>query len=152
MAEIRVDVRKELIDWAYEITDLSPESRHKVLQDTKWLQENFTHYLQPTVKQLGTFATRLHVSFGDLLLDKAPKLEDICLAFQTQENALAQVSLTVRDVIYEMQRKQAWFKENSQLATHKLAFIGSAAGSNVNETLKTVNRYPVLTNFSRPRD
>ena len=35
MADIRVDVRKELIDWAFEITDLSPESQHKVLQDNK---------------------------------------------------------------------------------------------------------------------
>lgn len=152
MTEIRVDVRRELIDWAFEITDLPPESQHKALQDTKWLQENFTHYLQPTVKQLGTFATRLHVPFGDLLLDKPPKLEDIRLAFRTQENAPAQVSLTVRDVIYEMQRKQAWFKENSQIATHKLAFIGSAAVSDANETLKVVNRYLVLTHFSSPRD
>lgn len=152
MAEIRIDVRKELIDWAFDITDLSPVSQHKVLQDTKWLQESFTHYIQPTVKQLGTFATRLHVPFGDLLLDKPPKLEDIRLAFRTQENAPAQVSLTVRDVIYEMQRKQAWFKENSQIATHKLEFIGSTAGSDANETLKAVNRYLVLPHFSSPRD
>jgi Zn-dependent peptidase ImmA (M78 family) len=148
----RIDVHRELIDWAFEITDLSLESQHKVLQDTKWLQENFTHYLQPTVKQLGSFATHLHVPFGDLLLDKAPKLEDIRLAFRTQENAPAQVSLTVRDIIYEMQRKQAWFKENSQIATHKLAFIGSAAGNDVNETLKVVNRYLVLAHFPSPRD
>lgn len=151
-AEIRVAVRKELIDWAFDITDLSQVFQHKVLQDTKWLQESFTHYLQPTVKQLGTFATRLHVPFGDLLLDKPPELDDIRLAFQTPENAPAQVSLTVRDVIYEMQRKQAWFKENSQIATHKLAFIGSAAGSNVHETVKTVNRYLVLPHFSSPQD
>lgn len=152
MTENRVTVQKELIDWSFKITDLSPESQRKVLQDTKWLQESFTHYLQPTVKQLGTFATRLHVPFGDLLLDKPPKLEDIRLAFRTQENAPAQVSLTVRDVIYEMQRKQAWFKENSQIGIRKLAFIGSAPPNDVNETLKVVNRYLVLTHFSSPRD
>lgn len=29
MAEIHEAVRKELIDWAFEITDLSPESQRK---------------------------------------------------------------------------------------------------------------------------
>jgi Zn-dependent peptidase ImmA (M78 family) len=152
MTENRVTVQKELIDWSFKITDLPPESQRKVLQDTKWLHESFTHYLQPTVKQLAIFATRLHVPFGDLLFDKPPKLEDIRLAFRTQENAPAQVSLTVRDVIYEMQRKQAWFKENSQIGIRKLAFIGSAPPNDVNETLKAVNRYLVLPHFSSPQD
>lgn len=148
MAEIRVDIRKELIDWAFDITDLSSVSQHKVLQDAKWLQESSTHYLQPTVKQLGTFATHLHVPS----VSSSSTNHQNWKIFVSPSGPPAQVSLTVRDVIYEMQQKQTWFKENSQIVTHKLAFIGSAAGSDVNQTLKTVNRYLVLPHFSSPRD
>ncbi|WP_407895392.1 ImmA/IrrE family metallo-endopeptidase [Lacticaseibacillus sp. N501-2] len=151
MVATRITVDPALIQWALNITDLEVENKVQLKQNTKWLDQNFDNYLKPTVKQLGDFARRLHVPFGQLLLKHAPELESIRLAFRTQANAPAQVNLTVRDVIYEMQRKQAWFKEDSGQAAQKLSFIGSDNQSSWPETLRMLRRLLTLDHFSDAR-
>jgi Zn-dependent peptidase ImmA (M78 family) len=151
MAITRVQIKELLKEWAFATTDLHDEAISGIIQNNKWLQPTYKFYLQPTVKQLGNFAQKLHIPFGSLLLTEPPKQEDIRLAFRTQENAPAQVSLTVRDVIYEMKRKQAWFKEESGL-TQKLSLIGSAKGMDNDQTLNAVKDLLVLKYFSTARD
>lgn len=151
MTTTRIAIRPTLVQWAMAITDLDFEAKIQVKENTRWLDQDFEHYLMPTVKQLGDFAHRLHVPFSQLLLQRAPELESIRLAFRTQANAPAQVNLTVRDVIYEMQRKQAWFKEESGQAEQKLTFIGSDQQTSWPETLRMLRRLVKLDHFSDAR-
>ncbi|EPC99193.1 hypothetical protein Lpp125_13566 [Lacticaseibacillus paracasei subsp. paracasei Lpp125] len=136
MVTNRVHVKKELIDWAFNTTDLEIEAKKIVLKKHKWLDPTFKYYLQPSLRQINEFATRLHIPFGALLLKHAPKEEDIRVAFRTRENVPPKVSLTTRDVIYEMQRKQAWFKEESGRATKKLEIIGCVAPKDVDAAVE----------------
>ena len=152
MAIIRIDIKESLKKWAFATTDLSEESLKNVIKQHKWLQSDYKFYLQPTVKQLGSFATQLHLPFGNLLLDEPPQDEDIRLAFRTQKNAPVKISLTVKDIIYEMKRKQAWFKEDSNMATKKITLIGSAIDSTNLQTLNLVNTLLKLNHFITPRE
>ncbi|MBU7540807.1 ImmA/IrrE family metallo-endopeptidase [Levilactobacillus brevis] len=154
MVETRVRVEKKNIDWAFNETDLSVEKKTQVREKFKWLQGNDNNYLNPTVKQLGSFASRLHVPFGNLLLDKIPEPESIQLAFRTKENAPAQVSLNVRSIIYEMQRKQAWFKEESGYANQKLELVGiaSAQQMTVDNVLAKMLNLLKLKHFNNARE
>lgn len=132
---VRVNVSPNVINWAIEITD-SSMSYQELTSKYKWLNEDSKNHLNPTVKQLGDFSKKLHVPFAPLLMTDPPKQSDIRLAFRTQKNAPANVSLTVRDIIYEMQRKQAWFKEESGLELKPLNFIGSVKESTEDATLQ----------------
>lgn len=152
MTVTRVTIRESLKRWAFETTDLDDSTLANIVEKNKWLQKTSSIYLQPTVKQLGGFASRLHVSFGSLLLDNPPKAEDIRLAFRTRKNAPANVSLNVRDIIYEMKRKQAWFKEESGMANQKLSLIGCANGMNNKETLNTLENLLKLNYFKSARE
>lgn len=148
----RVKVKEALINWAFKTTDLDQEACESIVKKAKWLQKDSNIYLQPTIKQLGNFANQLHVPFGNFLLNVPQKTEDIKLAFRTERNAPAKVSLTVRDVIYEMKRKQAWFREESGLASEKLRFIGGSQGFDNKATLATVTDLLSLRHFQTARE
>ncbi|MYV16144.1 ImmA/IrrE family metallo-endopeptidase [Furfurilactobacillus milii] len=152
MTVSRIEVKSSLVDWAFSVTDVNKDAIESVISKFRWLQEDSDTYLKPTIKQLADFAVRLHVPFGNLLLSEPPKTEAMKLAFRTEKNAPAQVSLTVRDVIYEMKRKQAWFREESGLANEKLTFIGSAAGFDRDETLSVVSNLLRLNHFRTARE
>lgn len=152
MAETRIGIKKAMVDWAFGLTDLSDEKKAIILDETRWLQKDFNNYLNPTVNQLSLFATKLHVPFGNLLLDTPPKLESIRLAFRTQNNAPATVSLNVRETIYEMQRKQAWFKHESGYALEHLDFVGVAKNIDLLESLQILKRLVKWEHFSSPRE
>lgn len=148
----RIKIKESLKDWAFKTTDVNEQSLEKMIQNNKWLQKDNEKYLYPTVKQLGSFARKLHISFGNLLLNEPPKTEDIRLAFRTKDNAPADVSLTVRDIIYEMKRKQDWFRDESGFAKEKLSFVGSAEGLDNYKTLKEVNNLITLKHFNNARE
>ncbi|MCT4382755.1 ImmA/IrrE family metallo-endopeptidase [Leuconostoc suionicum] len=152
MAETRIGIKKAMVDWAFGLTDLSDEKKAIILDETRWLQKDFNNYLNPTVNQLSLFATKLHVPFGNLLLDTPPKLESIRLAFRTQNNAPATVSLNVRETIYEMQRKQAWFKHESGYALEHLDFVGVAKNIDLLESLQILKRLVKWEHCSSPRE
>lgn len=155
MAVTRIHVKKKNIDWAFNETDLNEESKKRFEDKNKWLQDKNKNYLNPTIKQLGDFANRLHIPFGNLLLDKIPEPENIQLAFRTKKNAPAHVSLNVRAIIYEMQRKQAWFKEESGYATSRLDnLIGAAAleQNTVRDVLNKIRSFVSLRHFKSARE
>ena len=154
MVATRIHVSEKNIDWAFKETDLNTSNINRIVEKSIWLQSDNDKYLNPTIKQLSDFATKLHVPFANLLLDKIPKQENIQLAFRTQENAPAKVSLNVRAIIYEMKRKQAWFKEESGYANSELRFIGVADARNQTETkvLKELEKLVILKHFSSSRE
>lgn len=152
MAITRIKIKETLKQWAFQTTDISEESLQKIISKNKWLQKDSEIYLEPTVKQLGLLANQLHIPFGSLLLSTPPKDDNIRLAFRTQQNAPANVSLTVRDIIYEMKRKQAWFKEESSLATQKLTLIGTADKLDNSQSLAVLSEFLTLNHFQEPRE
>lgn len=152
MGEVRVNVKKKNITWAFDITDLDVDRKDSIIEKNKWLRVDEKNYLNPTVKQLGKFANDLHVPFGNLLLEEIPRQEDIKLAFRTKNNAPAQVSLNVREIIYEMQRKQAWFKEESGYAQNKIEIIGIVNNNNFEESLRQLSYLLKLSHFKTARD
>jgi len=152
MAETRIGIKKQMIDWAFGLTDLSEEKLEKTIENTRWLQQDFDNYLNPTVKQLSVFASQLHVPFGNLLLETPPELKSIRLAFRTQNNAPASVSLNVRETIYEMQRKQYWFKNESGYAIKHLEFVGIAQGYDVSKSLEILNNLIQWKHHPGPRE
>lgn len=154
MVITRVQVQQKNIDWAFKETDLREDKKTKIQDELNWLQNTNKNHLNPTIKQLGSFATRLHVPFGNLLLDKIPETESIQLAFRTKENVPAEVSLNVRAIIYEMQRKQAWFKEESGYADKKLGLIGIAKGEHctISDVVLKMKEFLKLNHFKTARE
>ncbi|MBU7449717.1 ImmA/IrrE family metallo-endopeptidase [Lactiplantibacillus pentosus] len=154
MVLTRVEVQQKNIDWAFGETDLSQAKQDQLRATFNWLQESDRNYLNPTVKQLGNFASRMHVPFGNLLLRKIPETEPIQLAFRTKANVPAQVSLNTRAVIYEMLRKQAWFKTESGYADSELSLIGVAASPrySVDDVVTKVGSLLTLRHFGSARE
>lgn len=153
MSVTRIKVNIKNIEWAFKTTDVSDEKKQQVLEDSKWLNKDQKNFLNPTLNQLENFAKHFHVPFGFLLLKKIPEQQSIKLAFRTKENVPAKVGLNVRSVIYEMQRKQAWFKEESGYIESKLNFIGSLSGCNdINKVVETLNTLIELHHFKTPRE
>lgn len=150
----RVEVQQKNIDWAFGKTDLSQAKQDQLRATFNWLQESDRNYLNPTVKQLGNCASRMHVPFGNLLLRKIPETEPIQLAFRTKANVPAQVSLNTRAVIYEMLRKQAWFKTESGYAASELSLIGVAASPrySVDDVVTKVRSLLTLRHFGSARE
>lgn len=60
LSETRINVDIKMIGWAFELTDLSEDRLKKIKSDTNWLHPDYKNYLNPTVKQLGGFASKLH--------------------------------------------------------------------------------------------
>lgn len=150
--ENRFKVKKELIEWAFNITDISTETASKIYKSEKWLEPGFKNYLNPTVKQLGAFAAKVHVPFGRLLQQQVPEPEDIRLAFRTVENAPAKVSLNVQEIIHEMQKKQAWFSSESGFAKERLNFISIAKDASLEETVEALLDYLHLPKVDSARE
>jgi len=122
MAATRVDINKNLIEWAIirdgheikEYLDANPEVKQWLTEDKK-----------PTVKQLEDFSRKIHVPFGYLFLKEPPKEELNFPFFRTGKEATDQVSLNVYDIVQQVQKRQDWLSEYLQEEDHEpLAFVG----------------------------
>jgi Zn-dependent peptidase ImmA (M78 family) len=73
----------------------------------KWLSGD----KQPTVKQLETFAKKVHLPFGYLFLNNPPQEELPIPFFRSNGTPVEQVSVNVYDTILLMQQRQDWLRE-----------------------------------------
>lgn len=79
----------------------------------------------PTVKQLESFAKRLHVPFGYLLLDQPPHEEISFPFFRTGGQVTTHVSLNVFHTIQMLEERQTWLVEYLEdIGADPLAFVG----------------------------
>ncbi len=122
MAATRVDINKNLIEWAIirdgheikEYLDANPKVKQWLTEDKK-----------PTVKQLEDFSRKIHVPFGYLFLKEPPKEELNFPFFRTGKEATDQVSLNVYDIVQQVQKRQDWLSEYLQEEDHEpLEFVG----------------------------
>lgn len=121
----RVAVNPEVIHWARKRSLLSRNYlERKFPKLSSWEQGE----LQPTFKQLETFARATRVPFGYLFLPEPPPVDIPISDFRTLNNQYTgTASPELLDTIQTMQLRQAWLRENRiEVEGDKLAFVGSA--------------------------
>lgn len=121
----RIPVSPRVLSWAREraglaVSDLEGKFPH--LAD--WEAET----AQPTMKQLENFAKAVHVPFGYLFLPEPPDMPLPFADFRTLESRRPQgISPELMDTIQQMQRRQAWLREERiEAEAEPPGFVGSA--------------------------
>ncbi len=121
----RVAVRPELLRWA----------RERARRDERDLAGRFPKIdawekgsVQPTLKQLETFARATHVPIGYLFLAEPPVEAVPIPDFRTIAGApIARPSPDLLDTVYLCQQRQEWYREDARiLGERSLGFVGSA--------------------------
>jgi len=92
---------------------------------------------QPTLKQLEDFARLTHTAIGYFFLPAPPRLSMPVPDFRTlRDEALAEPSSDLMDVLYLCQQRQDWYREHARMhGLPALPFVGSA---NVREAPEAV--------------
>jgi Zn-dependent peptidase ImmA (M78 family)/transcriptional regulator with XRE-family HTH domain len=122
---LRVDVKPSLLRWARERAGLEIEDlRRKFSAVEAWERGE----ARPTLKQLEAFAKATFVPFGYLFLPAPPEERLPIPDLRTVRNkAIRRPSPDLLDTIYQMQRRQAWLREELiECEAEPLEFVGSA--------------------------
>lgn len=105
---VRVNINNEILTWAIARAGYDmPVFTEKFPLIEKWLSGD----KQPTVKQLETFAKKVHLPFGYLFLNDPPQEELPIPYFRSNGTLVEQVSVNVYDTILLMQQRQDWLRE-----------------------------------------
>lgn len=117
-----INVNNEILSWAILRAGYTlPEFEYEMPLISKWLSGE----KKPTIKQVETFARKIHLPFGYLFLDEPPIEETTIPFFRTLSKLGDTVSLNVKDSISELQNRQNWYmqylKENGY---SPLDFVG----------------------------
>lgn len=122
----RVEVNPDLLHWALARAGLGTEGLSRKLPKLgEWLSGE----LQPTLKQLETFAAATHTAIGYLFLPEPP-VETLPIPdFRTMPQAqMAQPSPDLLDTIYLCQQRQAWYGDYLRLHGEDApGFVGTAS-------------------------
>ena len=121
----RVDVKPELLRWARERARLRIED---LLQRFPKLPEWEAGEAKPTFRQLEAFADAATVPFGYLFLPDPPDEPLPVPDFRTLgDKPVRRPSPNLLDTIFDMQRRQAWLREERiEEGQSPLSFVGSA--------------------------
>lgn len=121
----RIPVSPRVLSWARERAGMAvADLEGKFPQLAEWEAEA----VQPTLKQLENFANAVHVPFGYLFLPEPPEMPLPFADFRTMESRRPQgISPELMDTIQQMQRRQAWLREERiEADAEPLSFVGSA--------------------------
>lgn len=120
---MRVNVKGNLLRWARERADISPDTLRKRFPKLDlWEVDEAA----PTLKQLEDFARTVHVPIGYLFL-QAPPDEPLPIPdFRTMAGQpLRRPSPDLLEMIYACQRRQDWFRDYAEWADEEpIAFVG----------------------------
>ncbi len=121
----RVAVKPEMLRWAVERARRVPDdlpARFAKFPD--WLEGD----VQPTLKQLESFAKTIHVPIGYLFLPEPPDEPLPIPDFRTLEgHRLARPSPNLLEMIYACQERQSWYADFARLYQDpELEFVESA--------------------------
>lgn len=122
----RVAVRPKMLHWAVERARADPlDLQTRFAKFPEWLDGK----VQPTLKQLESFAKAVHVPIGYLFLPEPPEEPLPIPDFRTVEGVpLARPSPNMLEMIYACQERQTWFREFVRLNQEpELDFVGSAS-------------------------
>lgn len=117
----RIAVAPEMLRWAV-------SRAGKKVEDFEHLPQWVAGTTQPTWRQLEKFAKQAHVPIGYLFLSEPP-VEEMPLAdFRVSGLENNGDQLDVLDVIYEYQRRQAWYAEYAErVGLDAVEWVGSAS-------------------------
>jgi len=120
----RVAVKPEMLHWAVERARMVPDDlQARFSKFPQWLEGE----VQPTLKQLESFATAVHVPIGYLFLPEPPEEALPIPDFRTLEGRqLERPSPNLLDMIYACQERQSWYADFARLYRDpELDFVGS---------------------------
>lgn len=118
----RVKISPKTLVWATERSGLNIDSLFDIYPKAlDWIREES----EPTVKQLESFAKKIHVPFGYLFLNKFP-VEILPITFYRSNGKIIEnPPLVIKDLVNQIKTKQEWLRdylfENDY---DKLEFIG----------------------------
>ncbi len=132
-----IKINNDILIWAIEragsnIDDVSK----KIPAFTNWLSGK----KKPTLKQLQSFAQKLHLPFGYLFLETPPEEKLPIPFFRTIKTEQDRVSLNVYDTILIIQQRQKWLSDYLRDNEYeKLEFVGKFKNeSNVQEIVSSI--------------
>lgn len=121
----RIEVDRELYEWAQSRSDLEPEELDERFPQLRaWLAGSAA----PTVRQLEKFAAATRTPVGFFFLD-SPPAEDIPVTdYRTlADSGVARPSPDLLDTLYIAERRQEWFRQYSmQAGLEPVQIVGSA--------------------------
>lgn len=126
----RVAVRPELLMWARERAGIHEASD---LQGRfPKIREWETGEVQPTLKQLETFAQAVQVPFGYLFLPEPPEEALPIPDFRTHDGrGVRRASPDLLDMLYACQERQSWYRDFAlTVRMPEAGFVGSAGLAN----------------------
>jgi Zn-dependent peptidase ImmA (M78 family) len=122
----RVAVNPDLLNWALARADLSADALIKAFPKIhNWLNGE----IQPTLKQLESFANKTHTAIGYLFLPEPPTETLPVPDFRTMANVrLDRPSPDLLDTLYACQQRQHWYRDYLRLhGEDALAFVGTVS-------------------------
>lgn len=124
MSRLRVEVAPAVLQWAVERVGQPEALARKFPKLAEWLAGQS----QPTFKQLEAFAKAAYVPFGYLFLPEPPEEKLPIPDLRTVGGrGVQRPSPNLLDTIYQMQRRQAWLRdERIEIEAEPLEFVGSA--------------------------
>ena len=119
----RVKIPPKTLVWATERSGLSIDSLFEVYPKAlDWIREES----EPTVKQLESFAKKIHVPFGFLFLNKPPEEKLPITFYRSNGKVVDNPPLVVKDLVNQIKSKQEWLKDFLLDNNYdELGFIGS---------------------------
>jgi Zn-dependent peptidase ImmA (M78 family) len=118
----RVKISPKNLVWATERSGLNIDNLFDVYPKAiDWIREES----EPTVKQLESFAKKIHVPFGFLFLNKFPDEILPVIFYRSNGEIIENPPLVIKDLVNQIKAKQEWLKDNLiENDYDKLDFIG----------------------------
>jgi Zn-dependent peptidase ImmA (M78 family) len=126
---VRVDIPRDVLEWAAERSGVSSEIAEKFPLD-RWIEGD----RKPTLKQLEAFARATHTPIGLLLLPEPPDEQLPVPDFRTIPGVdVSRPTADLLDTIYLCQQRQEWYRDFALAnGAEPLPFVGSLqVGENV---------------------
>lgn len=135
---MRVEVKPELLSWACDRAGMEVRSLEKRFpRIDRWM----TGEINPTLKQLESFANATHTPVGYFFLPEPPEENIPIPDFRTfAGDRAARPSPNLLDTIYICQQRQEWYRDFARtMGEQPLPFVGSVRlGHDVEKTAATM--------------
>ncbi len=131
---MQITIQSEVLEWALKRAGITPGQLERDFPKlSQWLKGEGG----PTLPQLKSFASKVHLPIGLLLLEKPPDLKIPLRLYRTRKDAPIQnPSTELIDTLYTMQRRQLWLRDYFvSEGMPELEFVGK---SKINEKTSVV--------------
>lgn len=139
--KMKLEINNDILLWAVERAGSNiNEVSEKFPAFSNWLSGE----KKPTIKQLQTFAQKLHLPFGYLFLESPPEEKNPIPFFRTVQSGKSaeagRISLNVYDAILILQQRQRWLKDYlTDNDYEKLEFVGKYGNADESSIYEIVN-------------